>query len=78
LGSNERLVKVSLLNDKSEILNPEEVSKTPQMMLNALSPNRGNDKFKYSATKISYEKLVQQAKSKLIRTFLEREKRRQD
>ena len=34
--------------------------------------------FKYSATKISYEKLVQQAKSKLIKTFLEREKRRQD
>ena len=31
---------------------------------------------KYFAAKASYEKLIQQAKTKLIRTFLEREKRR--
>ena len=33
---------------------------------------------KYLAAKQSYEKLIQQAKTKLIRTFLDREKRRQD
>ena len=33
---------------------------------------------KYLAAKASYEKLIQQAKTKLIRTFLDREKRRQD
>ena len=75
--SHEKLVKISMLNDPSQIMNPDEFLSSPQTV--AQTPNRQDNKqFKYSATKISYEKLVQQAKSKLIRTFLEREKRRQD
>ena len=75
--SHEKLVKISMLNDPSQIMSPDEFLSSPQTV--AQTPNRQDNKqFKYSATKISYEKLVQQAKSKLIRTFLEREKRRQD
>ena len=78
-ASQGKLVKVSMLNDPSQIINPEELLSPHQQSSKVQTPNRHDSKqFKYSATKISYEKLVQQAKSKLIRTFLEREKRRQD